>query len=122
MYESGVPRMRTRYIAFWTATFLASSLQAQETRSMIFGRMLDPQGSAVAGAAVSVTNTDTNVTLPLRTNDTGYYEANLLLPGSYQVTTEVAGFKDGCGAASASPFRRASRSTFNSKWAPSPRP
>jgi len=60
---------------------------------MIFGRMLDPQGSAVAGAPLSVTNSDTNVSLPLQTNETGYFEANLLLPGTYQVTAEVPGFK-----------------------------
>ncbi len=65
----------------------------QETRSMIYGRVLDPQGSAVAGATVMVTNTDTNVAITLSTNATGYYEAALLLPGNYRVTVEMPGFK-----------------------------
>src|SRR5438045_9195073 len=65
----------------------------QETRSVIYGRVLDPQSAAVAGAAVEVTNTDTNATMTLKTNETGYYEANFLLPGNYQVVVEIAGFK-----------------------------
>ncbi len=72
---------------------VTSVVPAQETRSMIYGRVLDPQGSAVPAAAVVVTNTDTNTTTKLTTNETGYYEASLLLPGSYQVTAEASGFK-----------------------------
>jgi len=49
-------------------------------RSVILGRVVDPQNASVAGATVVVTNTDTNTVMTLRTNDTGYYEANLLLP------------------------------------------
>ncbi|HEY3440648.1 MAG TPA: carboxypeptidase-like regulatory domain-containing protein [Paludibaculum sp.] len=79
------------------AAFLAvlshSSAFAQETRSMMFGRVLDPQGSAVVGATVTVRNADTGVSLNFKTNDTGYYEANLLLPGNYELTAEHAGFK-----------------------------
>ncbi|MGH9720510.1 MAG: TonB-dependent receptor domain-containing protein [Bryobacteraceae bacterium] len=65
----------------------------QETRSTIAGRVLDPQGSAVAGAMVSVRNSETGVTMNFKTNDTGYYEANLLLPGNYELTAEMTGFK-----------------------------
>jgi hypothetical protein len=72
---------------------LALPVSAQETRSMLFGRVLDPQHSAVAGAVVTVRNTETNVKVSLTSNDTGYYEANLLLPGSYQVEAESPGFK-----------------------------
>ncbi|MEX2261694.1 MAG: carboxypeptidase-like regulatory domain-containing protein [Bryobacteraceae bacterium] len=73
--------------------FAAASASAQETRSTIFGRVLDQQNAAVAGAAVVVTNVDTNATTRLRSNETGYYEANLLLPGNYHVTAEMLGFK-----------------------------
>ncbi len=74
---------------------LASALcaPAQETRSMIYGRVLDPQGMAVAGATVVVTSEDTNTSMTLTTNVTGYYEANLLLPGRYRITAEITGFK-----------------------------
>ncbi len=60
---------------------------------MLFGRVLDPQGATVVGAAVVVRNTDTGLAIALRTNDQGYYEANLLMPGTYELTAEMAGFK-----------------------------
>ncbi|MBI3472937.1 MAG: carboxypeptidase regulatory-like domain-containing protein [Candidatus Solibacter usitatus] len=60
---------------------------------MILGRVLDPQSSAVTNASVAVTNVETNTTVRLTSNDTGYYEANLLLPGNYQVAVEAPGFK-----------------------------
>ncbi len=68
-------------------------LEGQETRSTIHGRVLDPQSRAIAGAAVMVTNVETNTNTRLVTNETGYYEANLLLPGLYQVSAESPGFK-----------------------------
>jgi hypothetical protein len=43
--------------------------------------------------AVVVRNADTNVAMTFKTNETGYYEAALLLPGNYQVEAEAAGFK-----------------------------
>jgi hypothetical protein len=78
---------------FLLLTLVSTCAFAQETRSMLFGRVLDPQGSAVVGATVTVRNADTGVALKFITNDTGYYEATLLLPGSYQVEAEAPGFK-----------------------------
>jgi hypothetical protein len=72
---------------------LTLSLQSQETRSSIFGRVLDPSGAPVAGVVVTVTNMDTNTSAQPKTNETGYYEAPLLLPGNYQVAAEIQGFK-----------------------------
>src|SRR5688572_23255444 len=71
----------------------SAALAQQETRSTIFGRVLDPQATAVPGANVVVTNVETNNSTRLRSNETGYYEANLLLPGTYQITVESDGFK-----------------------------
>ena len=71
----------------------AAAAAAQETRGMIYGRVTDQQSAAVAGAVVAVVNTDTNVAVRRTTNETGYYEANLLLPGNYQVTVEADGFR-----------------------------
>jgi hypothetical protein len=47
----------------------------------------------VVGAKVVVTNTGTNVSTPLTTNTSGYYEAPLQPAGQYQVTVEASGFK-----------------------------
>lgn len=82
-----------RVVIVGWAVLCMPALLAQETLSTIFGRVLDPQVSPVANASVVVTNTETNVSVILTTNDTGYYEANLLLPGSYRVIAELPGFK-----------------------------
>ena len=66
---------------------------AQETRGTFSGTVTDSSGAAVAGAVVAVTNVDTNNVVQASTNSTGYYEAPLLLPGSYQIAVESAGFK-----------------------------
>jgi len=60
---------------------------------MLFGRVLDPQGAAILAATVEIRNTQTGVALSYKTNDTGYYEGNLLLPGDYEITASMEGFK-----------------------------
>jgi hypothetical protein len=72
---------------------LAWLASAQETRGTFSGTVTDSSGAAVAGAVVAVTNVDTNNVVQASTNSTGYYEAPLLLPGSYQIAVESAGFK-----------------------------
>jgi hypothetical protein len=72
---------------------LALLAAAQETRGSIYGRVLDPQGSGIPGSAIAVTNIETNVVVRLKTNETGYYDASLLLPGNYQIAVEANGFK-----------------------------
>ena len=66
---------------------------AQDTRGNISGTVTDPQGAVIAGAGVIVANTGTGTSSGLSSNSSGYYEAPLLLPGSYSVTVETAGFK-----------------------------
>ncbi|MFN7935932.1 MAG: carboxypeptidase-like regulatory domain-containing protein [Bryobacteraceae bacterium] len=85
--------MKKATFAIALALLCLSPLAGQETRSMIYGRVLDPQGTTIAAAGISITNVDTGVHQSLKTNDTGYYEAPLLLPGSYEVTGEAEGFK-----------------------------
>ncbi len=85
--------MYRRCLVFAYFAVLALPLFGQETRGMIFGRVVDPSGSPVVNAGVTVRNTGTNIATRLQTNATGYYEANLLLTGAYEVTAEAAGFK-----------------------------
>jgi len=65
----------------------------QDPRGSITGRVVDPQGAVIPGAAVVITNTETNATRRTATNETGYFEANLLMPGTYSISAEAAGFK-----------------------------
>jgi hypothetical protein len=72
---------------------LTSFATAQDTRGMILGHIYDATSAAVAGAKVAVKNIETNVVTELVANESGYYEAPLLLPGNYQVAVEASGFR-----------------------------
>ncbi|MBA3975674.1 MAG: hypothetical protein C0504_15825 [Candidatus Solibacter sp.] len=85
--------MRRLFMAAACLAALCLSTYAQEARGSIQGRVTDPTGAIVPGANITVTNTATNASRRLVTNDTGYYEANLLEPSSYTVAVESRGFK-----------------------------
>lgn len=84
-----------RKLVLLLALFAAASGNAwsQESRGSITGTVTDPQNAVIPGAAVVITNTDTNVSATTTTNQTGYFEVNLLNPGKYTVSVESAGFK-----------------------------
>jgi hypothetical protein len=70
-----------------------SAALAQETRGTIFGTVKDPSGGVLAGMSVIVTNEETNVSNETVTNDRGGFEIPYLLPGTYRVVVQAAGFK-----------------------------
>jgi hypothetical protein len=85
--------IRVIFITALTIVCGAASGLAQEFRGSITGRVLDNSGAAVASAAVTITNTATNVSSSTMTNESGDYTALYLIPGSYNVTVEATGFK-----------------------------
>jgi hypothetical protein len=72
---------------------LLPALAAQETRGTIFGLVKDASGGVLAGMSVIVTNEDTNVSTESVTNERGGFEIPYLLPGTYRVVVQAAGFK-----------------------------
>jgi len=70
-----------------------TTTQAQESRGKISGRVMDPNGAAVPGATVTITDLARLGTTTITTNDDGRFEAPYLPPGTYQVLVEVSGFK-----------------------------
>src|SRR5262249_41654372 len=66
---------------------------AQMTTGTILGRIADPSGAAVPGAQVTITNLGTTIAKTFVTDENGNYIVSYLLPGSYEVTAEKAGFK-----------------------------
>ena len=76
-----------------TAFFFAASLDAQETRGRITGRVSDTTKAPIPGASVTVADVSRGTTASSTTNSEGLFQVNYLLPGTYQVTVEVAGFK-----------------------------
>ena len=75
------------------ALALPASLDAQETRGRIIGRVTDATKGAIPGATVTVTDPARNTTVVSTTGDTGLFQVNYVLPGTYTVTVELAGFK-----------------------------
>lgn len=68
-------------------------LDAQDPRGTIVGKVTDPTGAIVPGAAVQVVSKTMGTRTILETNEAGAYQASFLLPGAYQVTVEQPGFK-----------------------------
>jgi hypothetical protein len=66
---------------------------SQGSSARILGTVTDQSGGVVAGATVSVVDTERNVTRTLTTDDAGEYNAPNLTPGNYLVRAEAAGFK-----------------------------
>ena len=64
-----------------------------QTFGEITGVVTDTSGAVVAGATVTVTNTQTNATRAAVTNNVGNYSFPALPPGVYNVKVEIQGFQ-----------------------------
>lgn len=66
--------------------------QSQANSGNIEGRIIDPNGAAVAGATVTATNQETGLEKSATSNDEGQFSIILLPPGKYTVKTNASGF------------------------------
>ncbi len=80
----------------------ALSLNAQDPRGTILGRVTDGTGAVVPNAEVRATNESTGVAAAARTNEAGNFVMPYLLTGNYTLTCEFTGFKNGAAPASRS--------------------
>ena len=92
----GFPAKRAGRV-FAVLMSIAGLIQAQTGR--ITGRVSDPSGAPIAGAAVRATETATNQERSTSTSSDGYYTLSSLLPGTYSVSVQTAGFKPTTNAA-----------------------
>ena len=83
------PRLRSCALLIFVST-----LAAQEYRGTIGGTVTDASAAPVAGAKVTVIETNTNTRSELTTKAAGEYTAAALLPGDYEVAVHMQGFKD----------------------------
>ena len=87
---------RARRFTLLLVIVLASCgiLTAQEVTGTILGTVTDSSGAVVAGATVTITNTDRNAVIRVvKTNRGGEYSAPQLTIGKYTVSVEESGFK-----------------------------
>ena len=70
-----------------------NTASGQAVYGSIVGTVTDPQGNAVAGAKVTVTSLAKGTAEQVTTNETGAYTVIHLIPDSYKIHIEAAGFK-----------------------------
>src|SRR5260221_12315347 len=66
---------------------------AQDSRGKIQGRVTDASDAVIVGAAVTLLNTNTAIAATAQTNATGQYLFDFVIPGTYSLTVEIAGFR-----------------------------
>jgi hypothetical protein len=91
MNKSAVVLSRIFTIAL--VLMLATSAFAQVQNGVFTGTVTDPQGAAVVGAVISISNQDTGVSTKATTNSSGVYTSQALPVGNYKFTVESSGFK-----------------------------
>jgi len=75
------------------ASFTAIPASAQAIYGSIIGTVTDPQGAAVPGAKVTVTNVRKGTKDEVTTNADGNYNVTHLIPDLYSVRVEAPNFK-----------------------------
>ncbi len=73
--------------------FGASTSLGQAVYGSVFGTVTDPQGNVVAGAKVTVTSVTKGTSDGTTTNESGNYSVIHLIPDTYKIKIEAAGFK-----------------------------
>ena len=76
-------------------TGLAHEIHAQAVYGSISGTVTDAQGAVVPDANVTITSIDRNTSDTVKTNESGLYVKDRLVPGLYKVTIEKSGYKKG---------------------------
>jgi hypothetical protein len=96
-HQEGVMARRAIWgsLAVFSLLFVlfAHSAAGQAVFGSIIGTVTDPQGNAVVGAKVTVTSVTKSTVFETTTNESGNYSVTHLIPDSYRVHIEAAGFK-----------------------------
>src|SRR2546430_1794684 len=73
--------------------FKTPTASAQAVYGGMAGTVTDPQGNAVSGAKVTVTNITKGTNEETTTNESGNYTVIHLIPDTYRIHIEASGFK-----------------------------
>ncbi|WP_158748594.1 TonB-dependent receptor [Acidobacterium sp. S8] len=86
-------RRLTLVLCLAFAATIAVSAQST-TEGAIAGTVLDANSSVVSNAAVKIHNDGTNAEFDVTADESGYFKAPLLPPGTYTVSVSASGFND----------------------------
>src|ERR1041384_4429068 len=84
--------MRNSLILLTLFVLLAATAFGQMTS--ISGTVMDPSGSVIPNAAVTLTNTDTGAERTATSDSQGRYVIAQVTPGTYSLTAKASGFAD----------------------------
>src|SRR5881275_776666 len=88
--------LRVVFVAIALFLGLTGIAVAQEITGSIVGAVKDSNGAGVAGATVTITNSDTKLVVrTVTTNDAGEFSAPLMPVAFYDITVEGDGHKRG---------------------------
>jgi hypothetical protein len=82
-----------RLVALAFALAMASICYAQTDTARLQGTVTDPNGAAVVGAEITITNLDTQRAVTANTSDQGFYVVPGLPPGHYRAEVSQKGFQ-----------------------------
>ena len=80
-------------LAFVALLSFSTAAVGQVATGSLVGTVVDSSGQVVPGATITVRNVNRNTTTALTTDATGVYTAPFLVPGTYEVSVELQGFK-----------------------------
>jgi hypothetical protein len=86
----------TRLVGYFVLAVLLAvpgAVAAQQGTTELRGQLQDAQGGALPGVTVVVRNQDTGMFRETISNEDGSYFASGLVPGRYEITAELQGFK-----------------------------
>lgn len=75
------------------ALCFSSLSHAQAVYGSIYGTVTDPTGAVVPNATVTVTDVTKNTSITVKSNESGQYTAQHLIPDTYNVKVEASGFQ-----------------------------
>src|SRR5947207_2444250 len=86
-------RPDVRALCLVLAAFLTAPAWAQEFRSTISGRVVDESRAVIPGVKIVAVQTETGAQFETVSGHDGQYTLPFLLPGTYRISAETAGFK-----------------------------
>jgi Carboxypeptidase regulatory-like domain len=96
--------MRTKQLGFtlcvatWLLAFSVDAIAQFSQRGGVSGVVTEASGAVVPKAAVTLLDVGRNQTSTVSTDASGHYEFSQLLPGDYEVSVAVAGFRKSVSA------------------------